>query len=86
MSSKMPLVVINRDKSPRRKVAPFYKKKLGRLLPGQIARISIYNWRAETNSSPANYIKRAYGNQYKVIEQDQKGFTVICLRKEEGCI
>jgi len=83
MTSKMPLVVINKKKRLTRKVTPFYKKKLERLSPGQITRINIYNWRAETTYWPVNYINRVYGGQYIVIEKDQKGFTVLCLRKEE---
>lgn len=84
--NKMPLVVANPIKRPRRKVTPFYKKKLDKLSPGQITRISIYNWRAECSKSPKNYINRAYNGDYQVIEQDEKGFVVICLRRREKYI
>jgi hypothetical protein len=84
--NKIPLVVVGGRKRPRRRTAPFYKKRLSVLEPGQIARISIYNWMAECSKSPKAYIHRAYKGRYQVIESDEKGFTVLCLQKEEGCI
>lgn len=86
MNNKIPLVVIGMAKRPRRRTSPFYKKKLDKLLPGQIARISIYNWRAECSKSPKSYIHRVYKGDYQVIEVDKSGFTVLCLRKREGFI
>jgi hypothetical protein len=84
--NKIPLVVVNKAKRPRRRVSPFYKKKLSKLSPGQIARISIYNWRAQCSKSPKTYIHRVYKGDYQVIEQDEKGFIVLCLQKREEFI
>jgi hypothetical protein len=85
-SGKMTVVVADPVKRPRRRATPFYKKKLEKLSPGQIARISIYNWRAECSKSPKSYIHRVYNGNYQVIEQDEKGFIVLCLRKRERFI
>ena len=81
--NKIPLVLLDPVKRPRRKVAPFYKKKLDKLSPGQITRISIYNWRAECSKSPKAYIHRVYKGDYQVIEQDERGFIVLCLQRRE---
>lgn len=82
-NGKLRLVVVDQIKKPRRKTAPFYKKKLDKLSPGQITRINIYNWRAECSKPPRLYINRIYKGDYQVIEEDEKGFTVLCLQKRE---
>jgi hypothetical protein len=73
--------VVGGVKRPRRRLIPLYQKKLNNLSVGQIARINIYNWVSRCNTPPIQYIHRVYKDFFKIIEQDEKGFTVLCLQK-----
>jgi hypothetical protein len=72
-----------REKKPRRRPTQLYKNRWNKLEPGQIARVSIYNWNVRCNTPPQRYIHRVYKDVYKVIETDNSGFTVLCLQKKE---
>jgi hypothetical protein len=77
-------VVINGlPKKIRRKRTAFYEKRFAQIEPGKIARINIYNWRAECNTPPQTYINRMFKGYYEVIESDEKGFIVKCLQRKE---
>jgi hypothetical protein len=83
LSSYISVEVVGRKKRPKRKPFAIYSKKWDKLLPGEIARVNIYNWISRTNTTPKQYIHRVYKGLYEVIEMDAKGFTIRCLAKRE---
>lgn len=83
MNKFIDVTLEGRRKKPRRKPTQLYKNRFNKLEQGQIARVSIYNWNVCCNTPPKHYIHRVYKDIYKVIETDNTGFTVLCIRKKE---
>jgi hypothetical protein len=77
------VALIGKRKRLRRRLAPLYSKRWGGLEVGQISRVSIYNWKERCASSPAQYIHRVYKDVYKIIDIDEKGFTIQCIGKRK---